>query len=385
MIKTKGNLEVVNVAGDTLTLEGWVATQGAGQVDDFQVTLRGRDLTPIQRECGRPSPEVQAVFPDLDRSDACRYRLRYRLDPAQVREFETGVLAVTPIAAGRKGRLHLHLKKAVLPLPSQDDINRIGGGFLDVSEDYLRYFIQLADLKSHHNVLDVGCGVGRMAYMLAHYLKPEARYEGFDILGNLVEWASANITPVYPNFKFRKVDVYNKHYNPKGKTLAREFRFPYEDETFDFIFLTSVFTHMLGPELRHYVDEFRRVLRPGGRCLMTCFLLNDESKQLVGEKKAVYDLSHPAGEGFTCVPDDPEFAIGFDESDMAAWLAERGFEIDGTYYGRWCGRPEFTCLQDIVVYRKTDLPPGSGWADRIAALAPRPKGLVQSIRDYLKF
>ncbi|WP_165245795.1 class I SAM-dependent methyltransferase [Paludisphaera soli] len=356
MIETTGSLDAVKVEGDTLTLEGWSATRGAGRIDDFRVSLRGRDLPLVSGDRDRPSPDVKAAHPSLDHADACRFRLKYRLDPAQVAEAETGVIAVTPLVQGRRGKVHIHLAKTSLPEPSVEDINMIGVGFLDVSKEFLTHFIQLADLKSDADVLDVGCGVGRMAYMLAHYLKPEARYEGFDIIDQLVNWASAKITPSYPNFHFQKADVYNKHYNPQGAFKAEEFRFPYEDESFDFIFLTSVFTHMFGKDVRHYLDEFRRVLRPGGRCLTTCFLLNDESRPLIRAKRSTFELVHPVGDGYTSNPADPEDAIGFDEGDLLGWLAERGFEVEGKHYGAWCGRPNFLSFQDVLVYRKGDLP-----------------------------
>jgi len=372
MIETTGNLDAVQVEGDTLTLEGWSATRGAGRIDGFRVTLRGRDLPLISGEPNRPSPDVQASHPILDHADSCRFRLKYRLDPAQVAEAETGVIAVTPLIQGRKGKVHLHLSRTSLPEPSVEDINMIGIGFLDVSREFLGHFIQLADLKSTDDVLDVGCGVGRMAYMLAHYLKPEARYEGFDIIGQLVEWASAKITPCYPNFQFRKVDVYNKHYNPGGKFRAEEFRFPYEDESFDFIFLTSVFTHMFGKDVRHYLDEFRRVLRPGGRCLTTCFLLTEESRALIKATKSTFNLVHPVGDGYTSNPKDPEDAIGFDERDLLDWLGERGFSLEGKHYGAWCGRPNFLSFQDVLVYRKGELP---------AAAAKPPSKFRRALRD----
>ena len=41
----------------------------------------------------------------------------------------------------------------------------------------------------------------------------------------------------------------------------------------DVAFLTSVFTHMLPEDVEHYLDELARVLKPGGRTLITWFLL----------------------------------------------------------------------------------------------------------------
>jgi SAM-dependent methyltransferase len=191
-----------------------------------------------------------------------------------------------------------------------------------------------------------------MAYMLAHYLNPTARYEGFDILGHLIEWAQGSITSRMPNFHFQKVDIYSKWYNPHGALKSSEFRFPYDDESFDFVFLTSVFTHMLADDVRHYLDEFHRVLRPGGHCLTTCFLLNEESEELIRRGKSHHNLVHPLDECYTSNPEIPEDAIGYKEPLLLSWIAERGFTHVGKHYGLWCGRNQFTSFQDILVYKK---------------------------------
>ena len=81
-----------------------------------------------------------------------------------------------------------------------------------------------------------------------------------------------------PELHVPEGEIFKKCYNPNGAFKAVDFRFPYEEESFDLIFLTSVFTHMQGAEVRHYLDEIRRALRPGGKCLTTCFLLNGESE-----------------------------------------------------------------------------------------------------------
>ena len=45
------------------------------------------------------------------------------------------------------------------------------GDFKAVGYEFLRYFIQYGDLAPDDDVLDVGCGIGRMALPLANYLK----------------------------------------------------------------------------------------------------------------------------------------------------------------------------------------------------------------------
>ena len=45
-----------------------------------------------------------------------------------------------------------------------------------------RFLVEKAGLKSTHNLLDVGCGLGRVAAQLTSYLDPHVKYEGLDIV-----------------------------------------------------------------------------------------------------------------------------------------------------------------------------------------------------------
>src|SRR4051812_29218927 len=103
-----------------------------------------------------------------------------------------------------------------------------------IAQRYLQMFDQLGGLQPDHDVLEPGCGTGRMAVALADYLTPEGSYEGFDVVADAVNWCVANITADHPNFRFRHVDVRNPAYNPKGALDPKEFSFPYRDGAFDF-------------------------------------------------------------------------------------------------------------------------------------------------------
>lgn len=98
-----------------------------------------------------------------------------------------------------------------------------------------------------------------MAAPLAAYLSKEGSYEGLDIVVQAVRWCSENITPRYPNFRFVHADIYNKSYNPEGKITAHQYAFPYGEASFDFVFLTSVFTHMLPADVENYLHQVSRV------------------------------------------------------------------------------------------------------------------------------
>lgn len=189
-----------------------------------------------------------------------------------------------------------HFRSIGEPRPRRDKIF-VGGAdnFAEVGEEFMRHFKSIAGLGPTERVLDVGCGIGRIALPLTKYLSRDGCYEGFDIVKEGIDWCAANITPRYPNFHFQLADVFNTYYNPTGKYHPEEYRFPYEDASFDFVFLTSVFTHVLPAAMQNYLCEIARVLKRGGRCLITFFLWNAAADRLVRSGKSQYDFRYDYG------------------------------------------------------------------------------------------
>lgn len=217
-------------------------------------------------------------------------------------------------------------------------------------EEFLRYYLELCDLKPNERILDVGCGIGRKTVPLTKYLDGNGRYEGFDIVKEGIDWCRERISKKYTNFYFQHIDVFNKYYNPEGKYKASEYQFPFENESFDFVVLGSVFTHMLPEDMEHYFSEIARVLKKGSRCLITFFLLNRESLELVNAKKSTLDFSHDLGKYRTVNANTPEQTVGYDESFILNIYNKYGLKIRGPiHYGSWCGRREFLSYQDIVI------------------------------------
>jgi SAM-dependent methyltransferase len=222
-----------------------------------------------------------------------------------------------------------------------------------IGKEFLQYFIELGDLKPKERVLDVGCGIGRMAVPLTKYLDKEGSYEGFDIVKKGSNWCRKKISCNYPNFSFQLADIYNRNYNKKGRFKASEYKFPYENECFDFLFLTSVFTHMQPQDMENYFCEISRVLKRGGRCLITFFLLNEESFQLINSGKSTLDFKYQLGKYRTQDPYIPEAAICYDEQFILGLYEKYGLKIkQSIHYGSWCGRAKFLSYQDIIIALK---------------------------------
>ena len=357
MLETQGSIDTIEFTDEEVHIEGWITTAGGPPVEAIRVKSGPRLMPGVVAELKLPSLDVWKVHPGLVEADRCRFHLRVPAAKADHAAIRTTPLTVIPVFEGREGGMLARLVDSPLPPPVPYDVALVGGGagVLDVSCTLYTYFVELGGLTPGHDVLDIGCGFGRVAHSLVNYLEPPARYEGFDVVPHMIDWASENITSRHPNFQFRRVDLYNKTYNPEGKLLSSAFRFPYEDASFDFAYLISVFTHMFGLDIRHYLDEIARVLRPGGRCLATCFLLNDESRDLIARGKnpaPVHSLKHKIEDGFTYDLEYPEQAIGFDEPRFLGWITERGLKVRSVHHGVWCGRTNTTYYQDVVILEK---------------------------------
>src|SRR4051794_21393045 len=198
------------------------------------------------------------------------------------------------------------------------------GDFERTGNEYLAHFQTLGGLQPGDRVLDMGCGIGRMAIPLLGYLDNSGSYAGFDVGRAMIRWCRRELTARRPDFEFAWAPVYNQKYNPFGSLAAADYRFPYEDGCFDFVFATSLFTHLVRAETEHYLRETARVLRPGGTCLLTFFLLDQHAEQETAAGRASFDFSHPIEGGFTTDPNQPEEAIAFRASDLREMLAEAG-------------------------------------------------------------
>jgi SAM-dependent methyltransferase len=240
-----------------------------------------------------------------------------------------------------------------VPIPPPE-MDFVGGDYDAAGREFLRYFIEFGGLQPHHRVLDVGSGIGRMARPLTGYLGQAGSYDGFDIVGRGVEWCQRNITPRYQNFRFHHADVFNLAYHPDGHFAAEDYVFPYPSMSFDFVLLTSVFTHMRPAAVLNYVREISRVLKLGGRCLCTYFLQTPETRELGKAGRGTLNFVHRRDGYWIAKPDEPdEAAICFDEPDVLAVLDRCGLALTGPIRrGSWSGRTDFLTMQDIVVAEK---------------------------------
>jgi SAM-dependent methyltransferase len=116
-------------------------------------------------------------------------------------------------------------------------------------------------------ILDFGCGCGRVA---RHWAECPPQLYGCDYNPELVDWCAVNL--------------------PAGRFTRNDLAPPtsYEDESFDLIYALSVFSHLGEPLQRSWLEEFRRLLRPGGLLLLT--VLGERMRErLAGDEARRFD------------------------------------------------------------------------------------------------
>lgn len=129
-------------------------------------------------------------------------------------------------------------------------VRRAVGGEFDTIGPLLRETLIYNGLKKDHYVIDVGCGSGRLAKPLAEYL--EGKYLGIDVVPDLLNYARRIARR--PDWRFE---------------LATGLTIPEKDQQANMVCFFSVFTHLLHEESFVYLREAKRVLKPGGKVVLS--------------------------------------------------------------------------------------------------------------------
>jgi len=128
------------------------------------------------------------------------------------------------------------------------------------------------DINTFETILDFGCGCGRV---IRQWKKLQgAKLYGVDYNPRLADWCRSSLA-------FAKFGV-----NESDTPLS------FSDNTFDFIYSISVFTHLTESNQRFWMGELARVLKSGGYLLFTVHgisRLND----LAGEQRRAFEAGKP--------------------------------------------------------------------------------------------
>ncbi len=204
-------------------------------------------------------------------------------------------------------------------------------------------------LKSENpQVLDLGCGTGKMVSAIWPFLGQAGHYTGLDVSAKAIEFDRKWYPP--DKCSFIHVPLTNARYNPRGKPVDG-YIIPLSDESIDLATAFSLFTHLNQPDATHYFWEFTRLLKPGAFAILTFFLLETGEESHPGQQwNFNRQIENQPDWWYPDWAQVPEQAIGVTRSGLTALMGSE-LKLIKIYRGWWHGTPA-AFLQDTLVFCK---------------------------------
>lgn len=155
----------------------------------------------------------------------------------------------------------------------------VGAGAFELIGRQELAFVQLAGLKPTGTLVDLGCGVGRMASHAIPYLAG-GRYIGTDVAPSMLRRAEARLEPLTADSSCEVSWV---------KQVGTAFELPHQ--SVDVFCAYSVFTHIEHEDTYNFLKDARRALRPGGCFVFSCLPMELSASRDIFGASAAMDYS----------------------------------------------------------------------------------------------
>lgn len=219
------------------------------------------------------------------------------------------------------------------------------------------------DKKTGNHILDVGCGTGILAIASEPFVGDGGSYTGIDVRSEVVEFCRRR----YPQdkFSFQHLEVSNAAYAP-GQPPEKK-AWEVNDHSIDLVVGLSVWTHMNEDDAMFYFRQIDRVLKVGGKAILTFYLLDQTYYDSLPGRSArpgryhkdrqdryVFDTPscpsanwlHPAW------AKSPEETVSVTSAGVASMVEATTLRLTKTYAGNWKEVPG-VFFQDVLVFEKS--------------------------------
>ena len=260
---------------------------------------------------------------------------------------------------------HILRTKNIRLIPNED--NRRGGKYSYAEWAHVIGIFQTVmcvalDRKENNFILDVGCGTGLLGIASEPFLGRSGRYVGIDVMKNDIDFCRNHFPS--PGFEFIHFDINNPAYAPSQRN--ERVHWPLDAASFDLVTALSVWTHLSEDDALFYFKEVSRVLKPGGKAIMTFFLLDEiyeTSLKTRSRKEGRYHMTaqdtwifdQPAyGSNAWFHPqwaEIPESAIGITKEGLKRLVSSARLELVQHFHGNWKEVPG-VFFQDVLIFQK---------------------------------
>lgn len=260
---------------------------------------------------------------------------------------------------------HLRKTKNIRLIPDERHRNRgkyAYGEWAHVIGIFQTLMYLYLDKKENNVILDVGCGTGLLGIASEPFLGQSGRYIGLDVMNQAIDFCRTHYPS--PAFAFVHSDSHNRAYAPSQRN--KRIDWPLDSARFDLVTALSVWTHLNEADALFYFKEVDRVLKPGGKAIITCFLLDEVyEKSLdmrsseegryhrVSQDRWVFDQPAYGSEAWFHPKwaHVPESAIGITTDGLNRLIAETKLDLVEHYHGNWKEIPG-VFFQDVLVFKK---------------------------------
>jgi ubiquinone/menaquinone biosynthesis C-methylase UbiE len=166
-------------------------------------------------------------------------------------------------------------------------------------------FLELAAVGTGDEVLEIGCGVGRIGLELAPHCRA---WTGVDVSANMLAHAAERLRGL------KNVRLLPLHHLGLDQLASG---------SFDVVYATNMLAHLDEMDRWRYVQESFRVLRPGGRILVDNVDLASDAgwTMFVNDAQRYRDLERP--------PYMPRFSTA---AELTAYVVRAGFQRVQSYH-----------------------------------------------------
>jgi len=300
-----------------LRVEGWLASREGRS--PARLRLRAGQEALVELTPSRERPDVvEALEPEFPvASTRCGFIAHVELPPVSGSQLVPVAIEVLDDDFSYRGTLTVRHTDAA-PLQRADyastwereavdeelaKVAVLGEGseeyYASTARDTVAILRRTVGIEPTDDVLEIGCGVGRVGAALAPLCH---RWIGADVSANMLGHARRRLHDL-PNVELVQVNGWDLHQIP--------------DVSVDVAYSTIVFMHLDEWERYAYVREARRVLRPGGRCYVDNIDLNSKLGWELFEELA--ERHHP-------LERPPNISKTSTVEELQTYLQRAGFE-----------------------------------------------------------
>lgn len=216
--------------------------------------------------------------------------------------------------------------------------------------------------KKNNDILDIGCGTGLLGIASQPFIGSDGSYLGLDVNQNDVKFCDRHYK--HPKYSFIHFNTSNPSYAPNQIQELKPW--PIGNNSKDLVTALSVWTHLNEKDATFYFREIDRVLKIGGKAIVTFFYLDDDYKESLSSRiddlgnfhntnqfdwifdTPAYESKHWFTAKWTKVPEE---LIGITPEALDRMIASTGLNLKTNYTGNWKEQPG-AYFQDILIFEK---------------------------------